>query len=191
VGTHRIAGFSWSPPDAFHDNFLIKADKNPNTRGLQALGLLNGGPSTADILAAAEKDEVKAVLVFGADLTSAFTQEKLDAALANAQVIVCDTDYNGMSAYADVVLPVGAAPETEGTFTNALGRVQRVKQAFPPPQQAKPGWEVIAILAGKLGGFEPVSISEAFAELAKNSPAFAGLSYGKLGEHGAPLANLS
>ncbi|HXG21438.1 MAG TPA: molybdopterin-dependent oxidoreductase [Methylomirabilota bacterium] len=191
VGTDRIAGFSWSPPGAFYDNFLIKADKNPNTRGLQALGLLNGGPSTADILAAAEKGEVKAVLVFGADLTSAFTQEKLDAALANAQVIVCDTDYNGMSAYADVVLPVGAAPETEGTFTNALGRVQRVKQAFPPPQQAKPGWEVIAILAGKLGGFEPVSISEAFAELAKNSPAFAGLSYGKLGEHGAPLANLS
>jgi hypothetical protein len=36
-----------------------------------------------------------------------------------------------------------------------------------------------------------MSISEAFLELARNSPAFAGLTYGKLGEHGAPLANLS
>ncbi len=188
IGTERIAGFSWSPEGALHDNFLIKADKNPNTRGLQALGLLNGGPSATDILAAAEKGEVKALLVFGADLATAFAPEKLDAALEHVQVIVCDTDYTEMTNYADVILPIGAATETDGTFTNCAGRVQRIKQAFPPPQQSKPGWEVLATLGGKLGGFEPVSISEAFAEAAKNTPAFAGLTYGKLGEQGVPLA---
>src|SRR5262249_60500083 len=31
-----IAGISWSPPDADHDDLLIKADKNPNTQGLAA-----------------------------------------------------------------------------------------------------------------------------------------------------------
>jgi NADH-quinone oxidoreductase subunit G len=191
VGTARIDGFSWSPDNAFYDDFLIKKDKNPNTRGLQALGLLNGGPSAEDILTAAEKGEVKALIVFAADLSTAFPQEKLDAALANVQVVVCDTDYNGMSAYADALMPIGVVTETDGTFTNAAGRVQRVKQAFQPPQQAKPGWEVLAALGAKLGGFEPVSISEAFAELAKNSSAFTGLTYGKLGEHGAPLVNLS
>lgn len=191
VGTKNIAGFSWSPADAYHDDFLIKEDKNPNSRGLQALGLLNGGPSAADILDAAEKGEIKALLIFGADLTKGFTQEKLDTALEHVQVVVCDTDYTGTSAYAEVLLPIGAVPESEGTYTNFAGRVQHVRQAFPPPQQAKPGWEVLGLLGRKLGGFEPLSSSEAFAELAKNSPAFAGLTYGKLGEHGAPLANLS
>lgn len=191
IGTDRIAGFSWSPADAFHDTFLIKADKNPNTRGLQAFGLLNGGPSVEDILTAAEEGEVKAVLVFGANLSTAFVEKKLDAALEHVQVIVCDTDYTEMTNYADVIMPIGTAVETEGTFTNYAGRVQRVKQAFPPPQQSKPGWEVLATLSGKLGGFEPMSVSEAFAEAAKNTQAFAGLTYGKLGEHGAPLANLT
>jgi NADH-quinone oxidoreductase subunit G len=190
LGTNNIAGFSWSPADAFHDDFLIKADKNPNTRGLQALGLLNGGPKAEDILAAAEKGEVKALVLFGADLTTAFPSDRLERALKNVQVIVCDTDYNGTMEYADIVLPIGAAPETDGSLTNHAGRVQRIKQAFPPPNQAKPGWEALALLGAKLGGFEPLSISEAFAELAKNTPAFAGLTYGKLGEHGAPLATL-
>ncbi len=190
VGTNCFAGFSWAPADAFHDDFLIHADKNPNSRGLQALGMLNGGPSSADVLAAAEKGEVKVLVVFAADLTTAFAQEQLDAALSNVRVIVCDTDLNGMTDYADVVLPIGAAPETDGSLTNAAGRVQRIKQAFPPPQQAKPGWEALATLGAKLGGFEPLSITEAFSDLAKNTPAFAGLTYGKLGEHGAPLATL-
>ena len=190
IGSSCVAGFSWSPADAFHDNFLIKADKNPNTRGLQALGLLNGGPSAADVLTAAEKGEVKTLIVFAADLTTAFAQEKLDAALENVQVIVCDTDYTGVALYADLILPIGAAPETDGTFTNSAGRVQRIRQAFAPPEQAKPGWEALSLLGARLGGFEPTSISETFSELAKNSSAFTGLTYGKLGEQGAPLANL-
>lgn len=191
VGTSCVAGFSWSPEDAFHDDFLIKADKNPNTRGLQALGLLNGGPKAAEVLAAAEKGEIKALILFGTDLTTAFTSEQLDRALENVQVIVCDTDYSGTTEYADVVLPIGTAAETDGSFTNFAGRVQRIKQAFSPPQQAKAGWEVLALLGAKLGGFEPTTISEAFADLTKNTPAFAGLTYGKLGEHGAPLAQLA
>jgi NADH-quinone oxidoreductase subunit G len=191
VGTSCVAGFSWSPEDAFHDDFLIKADKNPNTRGLHALGLFNGGPKPADVLAAAEKGEVKALVLFGADLTSAFTSERLERALENVQVIVCDTDYSGMTEYADVMLPIGAAAEIDGSFTNFAGRVQRIKQAFAPPQQAKAGWEALALLGAKLGGFEPTTISEAFADLTTNTPAFAGLTYGKLGEHGAPLAQPS
>ena len=33
----RVAGLSWSPPDASHDDLLIDRDKNPNTAGLRAL----------------------------------------------------------------------------------------------------------------------------------------------------------
>ncbi len=190
VGTELVAGLSWSPADAFHDNFLIKADKNPNTRGLQVMGLLNGGASASDILAAAEKETVKALLVFGADLVTACGQEKLDAALGNVEVVVFDTDYSGTTEYADVVLPIGTAPETDGTFTNYAGRIQRSRQAFPPPGEAKPGWEVLSQLGAKFGGTEYISNAEVFAELANKSPASVGLTYSKIGSHGVQLPGL-
>jgi len=189
IGTTNVAGFSWSPADAFHDDFLIKADKNPNTRGLKALGLLNGGPTAADVLNAAEKGEVKVLFVFAADLSAAFTPDQLGKALSNVEVIVCDTDYSGIAEYADMLLPIGTAPETDGTYTNHAGRVQRARQAFPPPGEAKVGWEVLATLRGKLGGTEPVSITEVFGELAQRVTPFAGLTYGKLGSQGAPLTS--
>lgn len=191
IGVDKIAGLSWSPPGAFHDDFLIKADKNPNTRGLQALGLLNGGSSAADILAAAEKGAIKALVVFAADLVSAFGQDKLDRALNEVEVIVFDTDYSGNTEYADVILPIATAPETDGTFTNHAGRVQRVKQAFPPPGDAKPGWEALAMLNARAGGTEYTLISELFGELTKKVPAFAGLTYGKIGALGTLLPGLA
>ena len=124
-------------------------------------------------------------------MVTACGQEKADAALGNVDVIVFDTDYSGTTEYADVILPVGTAPETDGTFTNYAGRVQRVRQAFPPPGEVKPGWEAFSLLAAKLGGTEYLSSTEVFAELAKRIPAFAGLTYGKLGTHGALLPELA
>ena len=187
VGTDLVAGLSWSPADASHDDFLIKADKNPNTRGLQAMGLFNGGTSAADILVAAAKGTVKVLLVFAVDLVPTFGPEKLDAALSNAEVIVFDTDYSGTTEYADLVLPIGTAPETEGTFTNYAGRVQRVQQAFPPPGDAKPGWEVLSQCGVKFGGTDYLSSAEVFVELANKNPASAGLTYSKLGAYGMQL----
>ncbi|HKA52484.1 MAG TPA: molybdopterin-dependent oxidoreductase, partial [Candidatus Binatia bacterium] len=187
VGTELVAGLSWSPADASHDNFLVKADKNPNTRGLQAMGFLDGGASAADVLAAAEQGTVKVLLVFAVDLVPAFGPEKLDAALGNVEVVVFDTDYSGTTEYADVLLPIGTAPETDGTVTNYAGRVQRLRQAFPPPGEARPGWEVLSQLGVKFGGTDYLSSAEVFAELADKSPASAGLTHTKLGSHGVQL----
>ena len=158
---------------------------------MKALGLLNGGPTATDVLNAAEKGEVKVLLVFAADLSAAFAQDKLDKALGNVEVIVCDTDYSGTAQYADVLLPIATAPETDGTYTNHAGRVQRTRQAFPPPGEARTGWEALVTLRGKLGGTEPVSITEVFGELAQKVTSFAGLTYGKLGSHGTLLPELA
>ena len=188
VGATHIAGLSWSPADAFHDDFLIHADKNPNTQGLKSLGLLNGGGEAEAVLSAVENGSVKVLLVFGADLVTTFGQERIDKALSDATVILLDTDYNDTTEYADVVLPIGAAPETDGTCTNHAGRVQRLSAAFPPPGEAKAGWEALALLSTQLGGPDSVSISDVFGELTKTVPAFAGLTYGKIGFQGALLA---
>ena len=41
--------------------------------------------------------------------------------------------------------------EVDGTFTNRLGMVQRVRAAVPPAGDALPGWEILSHLARKLG----------------------------------------
>ena len=188
IGSTQTAGLAWSPADAFQDDFLIHADKNPNTHGLKSLGLLNGGGEAEAVLSAAEQGQVKALFILGADLVTAFGQERIERALGETRVILLDTDYNGTTEYADIVLPIAAAPETDGTCTNQAGRVQRLSQAFPPPGEAKAGWEALALLSTHLDGPDSVSITDVFGELTQSVPAFTGLTYGKIGLQGVPLA---
>src|SRR3989441_13146771 len=60
----RVAGISWSPPGAFHDDFLVKADKNPNTQGLGLQGLAPDG-AVDQLLAAAD---LRTLVLHRADL---------------------------------------------------------------------------------------------------------------------------
>ncbi len=187
LGTYQAAGLSWSPDKASHDDLLIRADKNPNTRGLKTLGLLNGGGEAEQILSAAHQGKVKVLFVFSADLVAAMGKAAVDAALAEVEVILLDTDYSDTTEYADLVLPIATAPETDGTCINYAGRLQRLRQAFPPPGGVKTGWEALALLSTKLDGPDSTSISEVFSELAAAVPALAGLTYGKIGAQGTLL----
>lgn len=187
IGSTRVAGMSWSPPDGFQDDFLIHADKNPNTRGLESLGMLAGAGELDDVLSACAAGDVKLLLIFAADLVAALSRERCDAALSEPTLVVLDTDYNATTEYADIILPIAAAPETDGTCINRAGRVQRLAQAFPPPGEAKPGWEALATLSARLGGPDATSISEVFGALSRSVPAFAGLTYGKIALDGVPL----
>jgi len=56
----------------------------------------------------------------------------------------------------DMVLPAAAFAEKEGTFVNTSRRVQLVNKAIDPPGEAKADWEIISIVAEKLGssGFD-------------------------------------
>lgn len=188
IGSDRVAGLSWSPAGGFSDDFLIHADKNPNTRGLENLGLSTAADEPAALLSAAAAGDVKLLFVFAADLVTALGRERCEAALDGATVVVLDTDYTPTTEYADVVLPIAAATETDGTCVNHTGRVQRLTRAFPPPGEAKAGWEALAFLNVQVGGSDAVSISEVFGELSRAVPAFAGLTYGRVGLAGAPLA---
>ena len=187
LGTQQAVGLSWSPDNASHDDLLIRADKNPNTRGLKTLGLLDGGAEAEQILSAAGQGQVKVLFVFGVDLVAAVGQAAVAAALGEVEVILLDTDYTDTTEYADLVLPIATAPETDGSCINYAGRLQRLRQAFPPPGEVKTGWEALALLSTKLDGPDSVSISEVFAELSAAVPALAGLTYGKIGAHGTLL----
>ena len=75
---------------------------------------------------------------------------------------------------AHAVLPVASFAETEGTYTNMEGRVQKIRAATPPPGEAREGWKVLAELCTLFdagGGWS--SASEVFQEIVQAAPRYA------------------
>jgi len=185
----RVAGVSWSPPDAVGDDFLIKADKTPNSRGLALQGL--GDPSALEeVLAAAEAGTLEALVVVRSDLTRWCDGDRIRSLLERARlVVVVDTHGHEVAQYADIVLPIATYAEIDGTFTNHAGRVQRLRAAVDPAGGVRPGWQVLGQLLVALGESEvPTGAEETFSALAGSCPAFAGLNYEVIGAQGASIA---
>ncbi len=181
----RHAGFR-VPPRApgDEDALLIKADKNPNTRGAELIGL---DGDVATVLAAARSGAVKVLWVFHHDLLdTAWPTDETQAALDALPLLVWSgTNANATSARAHLVLPAAAWVEREGSFTNFEGRVQRFRTAVPPLGEALADWDIIGRVLAALGAAPTASRAEAwFRELAAAVPAFAGLTYQGLGDAG-------
>ena len=191
-GSKHLGGLSWSPPAASgDDNLLIRANKNPNSEGLRALGLAADG---IDRLAAAvASGELKVLIALRADLAGALGEAEFGLRFgALDYLIVLDTDVNETAQMANQVLPIAAYPEIDGTFTNFQGRVQRIHRAFDPPGEALAATEVIARVGHAIDGVSRASAADlVFAEMAAAEPAFRGLSMNGLSPHGALLANRS
>ncbi len=170
------------------DDFLLRADKNPNTRGAELIGL---DGDVTEILAVARAGRVKCLLVFDHDLLAgAWPPAETTAALRAVPALVfVGPNANATSALAHYVLPAAAWVEREGTFTNFEGRVQRFRTAVDPLGAARPAWEILTRLLQALGAEAGATRAEHwFRELAKTNPAFQGLSYQMLGDTGAMAA---
>jgi len=179
------------PPRApgYEDDFLIRADKNPNTRGAELIGL-GPGPDrldTAGMLEAARTGRLRCLWVFGHDLlASGLPEAEVRGALERLDWLIFQgTNANGTSRLAHLVLPGATYAEKEGTFANFEGRVQRFWRAISPLGQSLPDGEILVRVAHALGhDWRPRGSEELFRELAGAVPAFAGLSYRDLGEQG-------
>jgi formate dehydrogenase alpha subunit len=103
-------------------------------------------------------------------------------------LVVQDLFMHETAERAHIFLPAAAFAEKDGTFTNSERRVQRVRQALPPPGQARPDWWITGELARRtarrLGlparGFAYAHPAEIFGEMASLWPAAAGISYERL-----------
>ncbi len=83
LGAHVTA--SVPTPPGYSDDFLIKADKNPNTLGATLLGLAGpSAPDAASLVDDALQGRIDALWVFGHDLTKLFEEETIRAAFAQA-----------------------------------------------------------------------------------------------------------
>lgn len=73
----------------------------------------------------------------------------------------------------DLVLPSAAATETDGTFVNGEGRVQLVRRAVNPPGNALPDWQILCLIARKMGvdGFDFEDAAAIREELRQFMPA--------------------
>jgi NADH-quinone oxidoreductase subunit G len=187
-GVRRVAFRVPPATPGDQDDFLIRADKHPNARGAELLGL--GGDAGA-ILAAARARQVTCLWIFGHDLfASGLPGADVRAALATVETVIwVGPNGNATSERAHWVLPAAAWVEREGTYTNFEGRVQRFRQAVEPLGQALPEWEILGrVLEALGGGPRPPRAERWFRELAAAVPAFAGLSYQSVGDAGQMVA---
>jgi NADH-quinone oxidoreductase subunit G len=188
VGIRQVA-FRVPPAAATaDDDFLLRADRHPNTRGAELIGL---DGDAAGIVSAARAGRIKLLWVFEHDLLAGgWPAADATQALERVERLVWSgANANGTSARAHCVLPLAAWVERDGTYTNFLGRVQRFRAAVEPLGGALAGWDVVGRVLGALGA--PPSGTRAehwFRELAKAVPAFAGLSYQTIGDGGAMIA---
>jgi NADH-quinone oxidoreductase subunit G len=187
IGSDRIAGMNWSSlVSSGDDELLIRANKNPNTRGLLALGI--SLQALDDLTRAIAANELKMLITLRADLVSVLgEQEFLRRFGALDYLLVLETDANQTGQMANQIWPIGAYTEIDGSFTNFKGRVQRIHSAFPPPGQAIPAVEAIARLGHALDGGERAATAGAvFAEMAAEEQPFRGMTF-DLGPHGRDL----
>lgn len=188
IGSSRIGGMSFTPPGLSEtDNLLIRANKNPNSRGLEALGV--GQDGLDKLGAAVEAGQLKLLIALRADAARAMGEAEFMKRFGPLDyLIVLDTDATETARMANQVLPIAAYTELDGTFTNFQGWVQRLRRAVPAPVEVITTLELIARLSQALDGDERPHHGEVvFKEMADSESAFKGLSYETLGVHGAPL----
>jgi NADH-quinone oxidoreductase subunit G len=132
-------------PDGWQDDFLKRADQNPDRKGVelaaQALGL--AVRPFADLLAAAAAGKVKALWAVGTELPVEGAAEKL----AGLTLVVQAMNDGPLVQAAEVLLPASPHSESDGTFVNFEGRAQRFEMAYFPRGESRPHWA----LAGDVG----------------------------------------
>jgi NADH-quinone oxidoreductase subunit G len=189
LGARVTASFPAPPGSA--DDFLIKADKSPNTTGAAWLGLAGElAEDAADLLEDAREGRIEMLWVFGHDLAALASESELqELSRALRLFVFSGTNENGTASAAHWVLPTAASVEKDGTFVNCHGRVQRVGRAFPPLADSREDWRILLDLAHRLNEPLPATGPEdIFIALAAASTPFAGLTYALIGEQGAALA---
>jgi NADH-quinone oxidoreductase subunit G len=152
-------------PDGWQDEFLKRADENPDRKGLelaaQAFGL--AVRPFAELAAAVAAGKVKAVWAVGTEVPDAAAA----AALEGLEVLVAQAYGDGpLARQATLLLPAAPHSEMDGTFVNFEGRAQRFEMAYFPRGESRPHWALAQEIGRALGlGCAWAGARDVFAEL--------------------------
>ena len=154
--------------------------------GLRALGI----QAADDLRVAATAGDVDVLITIAADPTAGPGGDRWDQALRGVGTIIEMSAYpTGLTDRAHLVLPLLTALEEEGVLVSMAGRAQRLRPGARECDGAAAAWEMLIGLTHRLG--RPVADrtpAQAFARLAEQHPAFAGLTYDGVGTGGAVVA---
>ncbi|HZG85352.1 formate dehydrogenase subunit alpha [Paenibacillus sp.] len=148
------------------------------------------GLNNHQMVEAIHKGKLKALYLFGEEMALVDSNiNHVDNAFEKLEFfVVQDIFFSKTAAFADVVLPAAPSLEKEGTFTNTERRIQRLYRVFEPLGESKPDWEIIQLVANKLGAnWNYKHPSEIMAEAASLAPIFAGVSYDRLEGFGSQV----
>lgn len=172
------------------DDFLVSADKNPNTNGAKLTGIAADpmGANLPKIAEGIKTGKIKTLIVLGEDVTKSGIGEDLLKKLD--LLIAFDILPNKTIALAQYQLAGASHAEKFGTFINAKGRLQRFWAGIPSPGSARPEWETLASLIAYMqtGALTPApEFTKIFAEMSAAIPAFGGISFGAVGDAGVDI----
>jgi len=132
---------------------LCRIPQGANALGLARAGVLPAGKDVNAMLAQPRKAYALYGIEPGLDFADTAAARK---ALAGAKVVAfsqfaCTSTRD----VADVILPIGALPEIDGTLTNLDGRDQVARAGGKLQGEAREGWRVLRALGGdmQLAGF--------------------------------------
>jgi len=131
--------------------------------------------------------KLRGMYVFGEDIAQTDPNvHHVEKALRSLEfLVVHDIFANATSDFAHVMLPGSSFLEKTGTFTNAERRLQMVREAVPPPGDARRDLDILLELSASLGYTMPhTSSSDVMDEIAALTPSLRGVSHARLGSQG-------
>ncbi|MEY2845016.1 MAG: hypothetical protein RL076_562 [Chloroflexota bacterium] len=178
------------------NNGVIALTSGANSLGAVALGVRpgKGGATASEMWAQAEQGQLRGMFIVGMDPAGKNERaaQALETISKNGFVAVQSMFMTETAKRADVVLPLMATAERDGTITNAERRVQRFRTALAAPTLMYPTWQICATVAeyasavvgsgrtAVAGGWGYAVTSDVTDEIANTHARFAGVTYTSL-----------
>jgi NADH-quinone oxidoreductase subunit G len=170
------------------DKLLLSSDRNPNANGARLMGIAPNqlGANLGKIAEGIRSGKITTLLVFGDNVAKAGLGAEILGKLET--LVVSDILPNATTEMAHYVLPGCAHLEKRGTYINGKGRLQRFFKAVEAPGDARPEWEFLTEWVN--GICEPPgyrTFEGLFNLMAESVPAFKGVTWTGLGDHGTEV----
>ena len=136
-----------SPAEGEGDSFLLTADRSPNRRGLQELGIetkpltmMTDGPEKIDL-----------VLAFNPPNIDAPGRDALKGIFDKAELkILFSSQESDLVGSVDILLPTAVIAEKEGSLINIDGWLQIFSPALDALGESRPEWKILVDLAKEI-----------------------------------------
>ena len=178
-----VDGETAGPP-----RFVIRAEKCPNRRGVEAVvrhfeGLADEAevPGVDDVLTGISAGQVDSLFLAGGDPEPWMTVANGSALAGLKLLVVQDILPSPASVAAHYLLPGAAFAEKDGTFVNHAGLAQMIRRSVRGPGDARADGRILWDLSGRTGLFHAANLRR---EIAGEIPSLRSLGAGDLGPHG-------